>query len=123
MQERNMRSADEELDFAVNWIDGRIALLNEYLQEGLLESVCENLLDSENPKTKKEILKANLSKYIEVTSEIELCNTLKKKMLKDYNDDLFAEAKFMAQDELFASRESLRYPELETIPDPRLWEE
>ncbi|BDI14900.1 hypothetical protein ANSO36C_07020 [Nostoc cf. commune SO-36] len=117
MHEKNQKSIHEEVHSTINWLNERRNALKERLQESILEGTSENLVDADDNVARKEIIRKNLIKYIEIKNEIEFCNELKKQLLKDEDDFLNAEGKPV----VFS--EPLLNLDLDSIPEPRLWED
>jgi hypothetical protein len=117
MHEKNNNSIYEQVHSTITWLNERINLLKECLEENILEGTSEDLVDTENSVAKKEIIRKNLIKYIETKNEIEFCNDLKKQLLKDEDDFIKTQGKPIV------FRKPLLNSDLDSIPEPRLGED
>ncbi|MEH2435177.1 MAG: hypothetical protein V7K25_13140 [Nostoc sp.] len=117
MHDKNHKNIHEEVHSTITWLNERINALKERLQESLLEGTTEDLVDADDNVARKEIIRKNLIKYIEIKNEIEFCNELKKQLLKDEDDFIKAQGKPV----VFS--EPLLNSDLDSIPDSRLWED
>ncbi|MEH2139940.1 hypothetical protein [Nostoc sp.] len=117
MQEKNNNSIYEQVHLTITWLNERINLLKERLEENILEGTSEDLVDADNSVARKEIIRKNLIQYIETKNEIDFCNDLKKQLLKDEDDFIKAQGKPIVFSQLLLNSD------LDSIPDSRLGED
>lgn len=117
MLEENELSVDEQHESLVKFIEVRIEDLHEILQEGIIEETTEDLLELEDFSSRKKLIKKNLTKYIEIKNELKFCIAIKKQIEKSYDNYL------MSLCQPVEYKKSLGNFDLDSIPDPRLWEE
>ncbi|MBD2437251.1 hypothetical protein [Nostoc sp. FACHB-110] len=118
MSQKSKQSIDERFESLLDWLKGRIeSLEQDYLQENVIEATSEELFDLESFSSRKDIVKKKLSKYIEIKNEIEFCIALRKQVTQEYGDYL------KSQGQQVHRRPSLGNHDLDSIPDPNLWEE
>lgn len=118
MPEPKDNSFHAKTERMIQWLDNKIAFLEELKNEFNI-AVGGHIYELDDAASKTKVFNKSIQKYIEIKHKIEFCHELKKEVKKEYDDFLVSQA---TESFIEKSTRQLDF-ELDTIPDPRLWEE